>query len=77
MNISTAGQDESSSEESPPNTVILTGKPAVPPRPRSIGLDSNKRIINVNAGLSIRKNISDNILDLPVKDTANEEENCN
>lgn len=52
VNISSAGQDESSSEESPTSTVSpAPTKPAVPPRPRSIAME-HKRIANVNATLS-------------------------
>uniref|UniRef100_A0A182QM09 MABP1/WDR62 second WD40 domain-containing protein n=1 Tax=Anopheles farauti TaxID=69004 RepID=A0A182QM09_9DIPT len=51
VNISTTGQDESSSEESPTSTVsTVPTKPAVPPRPRSIAFE-HKRIVNVNASL--------------------------
>lgn len=41
VNLSTAGQDDSSSEEAqshPPSN----GKPAVPPRPRSISIDHKR-----------------------------------
>lgn len=55
MNIASAAQDESSSEESPTSTVsTVTQKPAVPPRPRSIALE-HKRIANVNASLNAKK----------------------
>ncbi|XP_021703185.1 uncharacterized protein LOC5568929 isoform X3 [Aedes aegypti] len=55
VNIASAAQDESSSEESPTSTVsTVTQKPAVPPRPRSIALE-HKRIANVNASLNAKK----------------------
>ncbi|XP_039453614.1 uncharacterized protein LOC120432460 isoform X3 [Culex pipiens pallens] len=55
VNISSAGQDESSSEESPTSTVSpAPTKPAVPPRPRSIAME-HKRIANVNATLNAKK----------------------
>lgn len=55
VNIASAAQDESSSEESPTSTVsTVTQKPAVPPRPRSIALE-HKRIANVNASLANAK----------------------
>lgn len=54
VNISSAGQDESSSEESPTSTVSpAPTKPAVPPRPRSIAME-HKRIANVNATLNAK-----------------------
>lgn len=54
VNLTTAGQDDSSSEEAlsiPPTSssgggaphVAVNGKPAVPPRPRSISVDHSKR----------------------------------
>ncbi|XP_055549086.1 uncharacterized protein LOC129732314 isoform X1 [Wyeomyia smithii] len=55
VNIASATQDESSSEESPTSTVsTVPAKPAVPPRPRSIALE-HKRIANVNASLNAKK----------------------
>lgn len=55
VNIASAAQDESSSEESPTSTVsTVPQKPAVPPRPRSIALE-HKRIANVNASLNAKK----------------------
>uniref|UniRef100_A0AAG5DBV1 MABP1/WDR62 second WD40 domain-containing protein n=1 Tax=Anopheles atroparvus TaxID=41427 RepID=A0AAG5DBV1_ANOAO len=58
VNISTTGQDESSSEESPTSTVSITPtKPAVPPRPRSIAFE-HKRIANVNASLNAKKSVT-------------------
>ncbi|XP_055599901.1 uncharacterized protein LOC129749077 isoform X2 [Uranotaenia lowii] len=57
VNISSTGQDESSSEESPTSTSVNVAptKPAVPPRPRSIALDHHKRIAGVNASLNAKK----------------------
>ncbi|XP_058819724.1 uncharacterized protein LOC131682346 isoform X2 [Topomyia yanbarensis] len=61
VNIASATQDESSSEESPTSTVsIIPVKPAVPPRPRSIALE-HKRIANVNASLNAKKAPSTNM----------------
>uniref|UniRef100_A0A182MZ08 WD_REPEATS_REGION domain-containing protein n=1 Tax=Anopheles dirus TaxID=7168 RepID=A0A182MZ08_9DIPT len=59
VNISTTGQDESSSEESPTSTVsTVPTKPAVPPRPRSIAFE-HKRIANVNASLiTVKKTVT-------------------
>ncbi|XP_053672598.1 uncharacterized protein LOC128722930 [Anopheles nili] len=59
VNISTTGQDESSSEESPTSTVsTVPTKPAVPPRPRSIAFE-HKRIANVNASLiNVKKTVT-------------------
>uniref|UniRef100_A0A182MBP5 MABP1/WDR62 second WD40 domain-containing protein n=1 Tax=Anopheles culicifacies TaxID=139723 RepID=A0A182MBP5_9DIPT len=59
INISTAGQDESSSEESPTSTVsTVPAKPAVPPRPRSIAFE-HKRIANVNTSLiNVKKTVT-------------------
>uniref|UniRef100_A0A182TCS5 Uncharacterized protein n=1 Tax=Anopheles maculatus TaxID=74869 RepID=A0A182TCS5_9DIPT len=59
VNISTAGQDESSSEESPTSTVsTVPTKPAVPPRPRSIAFE-HKRIANVNTSLiNVKKTVT-------------------
>ncbi|XP_049537341.1 uncharacterized protein LOC125952109 [Anopheles darlingi] len=55
VNISTTGQDESSSEESPTSTASpMPTKPAVPPRPRSIAFE-HKRIANVNASMNAKK----------------------
>uniref|UniRef100_A0A4Y0ARV7 WD_REPEATS_REGION domain-containing protein n=1 Tax=Anopheles funestus TaxID=62324 RepID=A0A4Y0ARV7_ANOFN len=59
VNISTAGQDESSSEESPTSTAsTVPTKPAVPPRPRSIAFE-HKRIANVNTSLiNVKKTVT-------------------
>ncbi|XP_053666866.1 uncharacterized protein LOC128715968 [Anopheles marshallii] len=59
VNISSAGQDESSSEESPTSTVsTVPTKPAVPPRPRSIAFE-HKRIANVNTSLiNVKKTVT-------------------
>ncbi|XP_058056693.1 uncharacterized protein LOC131208065 [Anopheles bellator] len=58
VNISTTGQDESSSEESPTSVVSpMPTKPAVPPRPRSIAFE-HKRIANVNASLVAKKTVT-------------------
>nr|XP_049466265.1 uncharacterized protein LOC120959422 isoform X1 [Anopheles coluzzii] len=57
VNISTAGQDESSSEESPTSTVsTVPAKPAVPPRPRSIAFE-HKRIANASQ-LNVKKTVT-------------------
>ncbi|XP_055635458.1 uncharacterized protein LOC129775144 isoform X2 [Toxorhynchites rutilus septentrionalis] len=62
VNIASAAQDESSSEESPTSTVsTVPAKPAVPPRPRSIAAMEHKRIVNVGGGLNAKKVHSTNM----------------
>lgn len=70
VNLSTAGQDESSSEESPPpNVTTSPTKPAVPPRPRNIPQDQ-RRITNINTLLNSKKmELAAGMVEMPVKDS--------
>lgn len=63
------GQDDSSSEETTtPILVVPSGKPAVPPRPRSISVD-HKRFSNQIIGSKNRgTNLEMSPMDAPVKD---------
>lgn len=59
MNLSTAGQDDSSSEEAQSNTPVSNGKPAIPPRPRSISIDHKRNggggLIGLTGDESVKK----------------------
>lgn len=70
VNLTTAGQDESSSEESPPpNVTTSPTKPAVPPRPRNIPQDQ-RRITNINTLLNSKKmELAAEMVEMPVKDS--------
>lgn len=69
VNLTTAGQDESSSEESPPpNVTTSPTKPAVPPRPRNLNQDQ-RRITNINTQLNSKKmELAAGMVEMPVKD---------
>lgn len=76
VNLTTAGQDESSSEESPPPNAPISNKPAVPPRPRNIPPDQ-RRIANVNSIISAKKmELAANMAELPCKDSDLENADC-
>lgn len=67
VNLSTTGQDDSSSEETP--SIVHSGKPAVPPRPRSISVD-HKRFSSLSINSKIRNSSYEiSPMDLPCKDT--------
>lgn len=70
VNLSTAGQDESSSEESPPPNVSTSPtKPAVPPRPRNIPQEK-RHITTVNTLLNSKKmELAAGMVEMPVKDS--------
>lgn len=70
VNLTTAGQDESSSEESPPPNVSTSPtKPAVPPRPRNIPQDQ-RRITNINTLINSKKmELAAGMVEMPVKDS--------
>lgn len=55
VNLSTVGQEDSSSEETPPQT---NGKPAVPPRPRSIAIDHQQPLATPRRHVPIIKDKS-------------------
>lgn len=80
VNLSNAGQDDSSSEEAQSNHhQISNGKPAVPPRPRSISATRGGIISNLVNSKPI-KTINGNAFtdDLPCKDNdvANADRKC-
>ena len=70
VNLTTAGQDESSSEESPPpNVATSPTKPVVPPRPRNIPQDQ-RRITNINTLLNSKKmELAAGMVEMPCKDS--------
>jgi mitogen-activated protein kinase binding protein 1 len=70
VNLTTAGQDESSSEESPPpNVTTSPTKPAVPPRPRNIPQDQ-RRITNINTLINSKKmELAAGMVEMPCKDS--------
>lgn len=70
VNLTTAGQDESSSEESPPpNVTTSPTKPAVPPRPRNIPVEQ-RRITNINTLLNSKKmELAAGMVEMPCKDS--------
>lgn len=75
VNLSTTGQDDSSSEETP--SIVNSGKPAVPPRPRSISVD-HKRYSNLSVTSKIRNSSYEiSPMDLPCKDTDITSADCN
>lgn len=70
MNLSNVGQDDSSSEEAQSNHhQISNGKPAVPPRPRSISATRGTIISNLVNNKQL-KTTNGNVFadDLPCKD---------
>lgn len=71
QNLATTGQDESSSEESPPpNIVTSPNKPAVPPRPRNIQSQDQRRITNINTMLNSKKlELAAGMIEMPCKDS--------
>lgn len=71
VNLTTAGQDESSSEESPPpNIQTSPTKPVVPPRPRNIQSQDQRRITNINTMLNSKKlELAAGMMEMPCKDS--------
>ena len=71
VNLTTTGQDESSSEESPPpNIATSPTKPAVPPRPRNIQSQDQRRITNINTMLNSKKlELAAGMMEMPCKDS--------
>jgi mitogen-activated protein kinase binding protein 1 len=70
VNLSTAGQDESSSEESPPPNITSPTKPAIPPRPRNIQSQDQRRITNINTMLNSKKmELAAGMMEMPCKDS--------
>ncbi|XP_070509795.1 mitogen-activated protein kinase-binding protein 1 isoform X4 [Chironomus tepperi] len=71
VNLTTTGQDESSSEESPPPNIITSPtKPAVPPRPRNIQTQDQRRITNINTMLNSKKlELAAGMMEMPCKDS--------
>lgn len=71
VNLTTTGQDESSSEESPPpNIQTSPTKPAVPPRPRNIQTQEQRRITNINTMLNSKKlELAAGMMEMPCKDS--------
>lgn len=70
VNLTTAGQDDSSSsEESMPQNVIASPpKPVVPPRPRNLTQDQ-RRITNINTMLNSKKmELAAEMVEMPCKD---------
>lgn len=61
VNLTTTGQDDSSSEEAQSIPTVSNGKPAVPPRPRSISATRNGILIAGSGGGGGGSNNSSNI----------------
>lgn len=75
------GQDDSSSEEAATPVNNPSGKPAIPPRPRSISVDHKRFNNNNNIPIGVNKSrvgLEMSPMDLPCKDTdiANADRKC-
>lgn len=71
VNLTTVGQDESSSSEEmeTQHQVLSPTKPAVPPRPRNLPQDQ-RRITNINTIINSKKiELSAGISEIPCKDS--------
>jgi hypothetical protein len=71
VNLTTVGQDESSSSEEmeTQHQILSPTKPAVPPRPRNLPQDQ-RRITNINTMINSKKQeLTAGISEIPCKDS--------
>lgn len=77
VNLSSLGQDDSSSEEAQSIPPTQNGKPAVPPRPRSISVDHKRNggVPGIGVGMVVKPK-PHNYEDLPTKDIDVDSADC-